>query len=465
MLATKSKRQSLIAFISWRLLTSLFVIVFIWLLVSQRSYNFALDDTAEFYLFEDAENALFMRREGFVAERFNSDFRQIYWQLKDIPLTIYEKLMALGPFDSNNPVFIATPEQDIYFLAYQSLTPMGVLDKGDVLHSGDSVMVYVLHRFDKKESIDFGPVFIALGLSAFLLVFTVIIAVIYSLKGQLKLLSNQLKFLPEDDQSGKDYQAGGNYQPGENKDDRPSLFIDEFQQVLSSVKNYYSEQQTAIKREQEFSSYLSHELRQPLAKLNANLARIDQLDDLPYPLVVILEDVKGVSESLNQLSDAILQLWQDEREHQEKVEFIGFVKQLKTQFHQTPLPLTFSYCTKALWLKTNPSLAKLLIKQLINNSLQYGDSSIEVTVNNAGIKICNDVKVAVDTSVNTSAETTMEQPREFGYGLGLVMAKKICHNLNWTLNIKQSEQRFTITIGYETSRVNSLLPQKTESLL
>ena len=57
---TTVKRQSLIGYIAWRLLGSFLVVVALWFFISRAGYYFSLDGTAEFYLVEDAENAIFL---------------------------------------------------------------------------------------------------------------------------------------------------------------------------------------------------------------------------------------------------------------------------------------------------------------------------------------------------------------------------------------------------------------------
>ncbi|WDD97381.1 sensor histidine kinase [Thalassomonas actiniarum] len=414
-LARGHKRRSLVHYIAWRLLGSVAVIVLLWFFISRAGYFFALDGTAEFYLFEDAENALFLEQEGIAPDILNSGFREFYRDYRQIPAFIREQVERhWRPGQVNSPVFIETREQDIYFLAYQQQASQPVF--------------YLLHRFDKSETVNLAPLFLLVGLLAFAAVLVVILLVIYRLKSQLKLLSLHLK----DPLAEQETALGQKL---------PPLMIRDFDQALQSVKHHYREKQQVIKREREFANFLSHEIRQPLSKLNTNLALLDQLDDLPYASVEIIEDVKQLSEDLNQISAAVLQLWLDSGQQEETIELAGLIRQLSHALLPEGLKQEFSFARESLVLTSHDALVKLLLCQLIKNAGQYADTFIHFHIQPQELAIENDVGLMENCD-----------PRDYGYGLGLVMAKKICQRLNWALTVKQEKAHFSVVLAFGNSR-------------
>ncbi|WDE07221.1 HAMP domain-containing histidine kinase [Thalassomonas viridans] len=409
--STAVQGQSLVAYIAWRLLGSFLLIVCLWFFISRAGYYFALDGTADFYLFEDAENAVFLAQEGIEPEILNSEFRQFYSRFEDIPEPVRGLIDDQGHARAvNKTVFIETPKQDIYFLAYQPQPSAPVF--------------YLLHRFDKEDTLDLAPLFLFVGLVAFGAILVVMLAVIYRLKSQLALLSLHLK------------------KPGQEQgEDTPDLMIRDFNQALLSVKHHYREKQQAIKREREFANFLSHEIRQPLSKLNTNLALLDQLDDLPYASVEIIEDVKQLSEDLNQISGAVLQLWLEQGQRDESIELAGLIRQLSHALLPEGLIHDFTFALESVELKSNYGLVRLLLGQLIKNAAQYADSYIHFHLHAQSLEIINDARLS---------ETC--DPKDYGYGLGLVMAKKICARLNWHLRINQQKDNFSVVLEYGNSR-------------
>jgi len=408
--ATAAQGQSLIAYIAWRLLGSFFVVVCLWFFISRAGYYFALDGTAEFYMVEDAENAIFLAQEGIAPDILNSGFRQFYSRFEDIPEPVRELIGSKGDnWQVNIPLYLETPGQDIYFLAYRQ--------------QASSEVFYLLHRFDKTDTLDLAPVFLLVDLVAFGAILAVMLAVIYRLKSQLSLLSLHLK------------------KPvAEQGREPPELMIRDFNQALLSVKHHYREKQQVIKREREFANFLSHEIRQPLSKLNTNLALLDQLDDLPYASVEIIEDVKQLSEDLNQVSGAVLQLWLDTDQKEENIELAGLIRHLS---HVLPQELSqdFIFAAETVSLKSNLALVKLLLGQLIKNAAQYAQTSIHFHLHGQSLEIINDVRPVEDSD-----------PKDYGYGLGLVMAEKICHQLGWTLSVNQAPECFSVVLDFSNSR-------------
>ena len=366
-----------------------------------------MDDTAEFYLYEDAQQALSLNKNNAWRDSFNTEFRQVYWQLEQLPPPIIH-LLDSQPIGLNIPLLLQTPRQDIYLLAFQEAV--------------EDPVIYVVHRFDKSQSLDFFPLFILFGLLAFFAIFVVMVWVIKGIKSQANILSSQLQTISPASPERSD-----------------ALFINEFNQIISSVRGYYNAQQQAINREREVSNYLSHELRQPLAKLSINLSLMDQLDDLPYESITVLEQLKMVNQELHQLSESILQLWQDSRETTEVIDLNSVVTKIIGKLSPTALKINYKVSSSPVRLETNPSLATLAINQLIRNSHQYADSYITVEITKRHLVINNDIKNVLPQTIAF---------KQFGYGMGLVMVRKICEVVRWRIDVQQQQHIYTIKISF-----------------
>ena len=239
---TKNSR-SMPRFIASRLYIALFFITLAWGILATQSYHFALDDTAEFYLIEDAENALFFMSQGLGHDFVNSEFRQSYLTIEQLPADIKATVKANMP-PVNQAILIASPLYDSYVLPYSS--------------SGEIADIYIVHRFAKDDSINILPYQLLIGLLAFFTLALVVKFVVTRIGQQTQLMANKISRLTS----------------ASNAPESPLVFAD-YQYAFNVIEQYYQAQHQALSREKDFASFLSHELRQPVTILaNVNMVAL-----------------------------------------------------------------------------------------------------------------------------------------------------------------------------------------------
>jgi len=396
-------------FIASRLYIALFFITLAWGILATQSYHFALDDTAEFYLIEDAENALFFMSQGLGHDFVNSEFRQSYLTIEQLPADIKATVKANMP-PVNQAILIASPLYDSYVLPYSS--------------SGEIADIYIVHRFAKDDSINILPYQLLIGLLAFFTLALVVKFVVTRIGQQTQLMANKISRLTS----------------ASNGPESPLVFAD-YQYAFNVIEQYYQAQHQALSREKDFASFLSHELRQPLARMANNLSLLDQIDQLPLRSLAVIDDMKLTNKALSQLTIMVLQLWQNSTEHKTSVEFTALLTEHLGLFDDTRLTIETQIVASPVTIRANVNMVALLLKQLLQNSKQYAATKVLIELSARQLKISNDVRT------NSNA-TLSENSQIHGYGIGLVMVDKACQQLDWPWQQSAENNLFSVTVNF-----------------
>ena len=396
-------------FIASRLYIALFFIALAWGILATQSYHFALDDTAEFYLIEDAENTLFFMSQGLGHDFVNSEFRQSYLTIEQLPADIKATVKANMP-PVNQAILIASPLYDSYVLPYSS--------------SGEIADIYIVHRFAKDDSINILPYQLLIGLLAFFTLALVVKFVVTRIGQQTQLMASKISRLTS----------------ASNGPESPLVFAD-YQYAFNVIEQYYQAQHQALSREKDFASFLSHELRQPLARMTNNLSLLDQIDQLPLRSLAIIADMKLTNKALSQLTTMVLQLWQNSTEHKTSVEFTALLTEHIRLFDETRLTIDTQIVASPVTILVNVNMVALLLKQLLQNSKQYAATKVLIELSARQLKISNDVRAG-------SIETLSEDSQTHGYGIGLVMVDKACQQLDWQWQQSFENNLFSVTVNF-----------------
>ncbi len=388
---------------------ALFVITLVWGTLATQSYHFALDDTTEFYLIEDAENSLFFMNRGLGHDFVNSEFRQSYLTIEQLPADIKATVKA-NMLPVNQAIFIASPLYDSYVLPYSS--------------SGEVADIYVVHRFAKDDSINILPYQLLIGLLAFFALALVIKFVVTRIGQQTQLMASKISRLTS----------------ASNASESPLVFAD-YQYAFNVIEQYYQAQHQALSREKDFASFLSHELRQPLARMTNNLSLLDQIDHLPFRSLAIIADMKLTNKALSQLTTMVLQLWQNSTEHKTSVELTALLTEHLGLFDDARLTIETQIVASPVTIRANVNMVALLLKQLLQNSKQYAATKVLIELSARQLKISNDVRVG-------SIETLSENSQIHGYGIGLVMVDKACQQLDWPWQQSAENNLFSVTVNF-----------------
>jgi len=102
-------------------------------------------------------------------------------------------------------------------------------------------------------------------------------------------------------------------------------------------------------------------------------------------------------------------------------------------------------------------LAEILIQNLLCNACQYSaDGIVKVHLNHHNLVVENTVNEMPEGSgiakVKPIPENTTIPKVNYGYGLGLFLAEKICQQQQWTLEMSSTEKIFTTKVTFNNEK-------------
>lgn len=377
---------SLTTYLTNRLVGIFVIISLIFFSTTMVIYWFGLDDTAEFYLYEDAHEFQIQQQE------IDTRFR-----------TVTQTLGSLNEREQNNfnhgvpweqPTLISENGLDTYYL---KLPP---------LHNAPAL--YVLHRFEQHQSLDIKPLLFTVTSMMLCVLAIVIFFVLRKVRQQTHYFRTNIEQLAS----------------------HHTIIFSELALAQQAILDAVTEQKNAVKREYEFASFLSHEIRQPLTLIGHQLARFDQLDMLPPPSLSLIDALKHAQRDTTQLCDTILNLWQPQDCNVSS----------KTKMNQTLLEwantsdadIQVELLAPEHYLQlTKPELA-LLLKQIETNFNKYGIAPLKVTVHSQYLQFEN--------AINE------ELFHQSSHGIGMFIIKAIAKKANWQLTSSQTEFTFSLKL-------------------
>jgi signal transduction histidine kinase len=219
----------------------------------------------------------------------------------------------------------------------------------------------------------------------------------------------------------------------------PDFQYRELNELSAIIHNSLESMGEAMKRENEFLGYASHELRTPIATLRSDAALLDKISPVPSPKEREVRDrmirsslsMKGITETL---------LWLN-RNDQEPLQYSKVnLEQLLKQEIQT-LRYLLAGKDVALQLETTPCTRNLpqaayqmLVSNLIRNAFQHTQrGTIHIRQRGSELQIVNRLPAG-----KSRAST--------GFGLGLKLIRKIADRFQWALTEEKSDTHNSVII-------------------
>jgi len=371
-------RNILIPFIVFGLLFAALSIVFYW---------FALDDTAEFYLFEDAEQFISTQ------QKISSGARKVSDVLLDFSLSNRTQLNNLS--EVNTVYFFETEKHDSYFLIYQA-------------HE-TAKKVYVVHQFDKGESFDIRPLLLYVCLSSLFLFAFWLSHVLSKVRNQLARFVKSIN----------------------TRDIATELHFSELDTVKKVTLSALENEQQAIAREKAFSSFLSHEIRHPLTLLGHQLSQFDHMDDLTEQVLMKVAELKTTQQTSVKLANTILGLWvTGDKENQSSTDFISFLNHWQKKYSDS---LLVEIKADTFFVSLNEDELNLLMAQIDSNFRTYGEGNLSITV-------CKN-SVSFSNRINTKPNN------ENNFGVGTFIINALSAKAGISVAIKRVRHRYTLLLN------------------
>lgn len=379
-----------------RIILLMLVLMVCWLGIAKYGYEFALDDSAEHYLYYDAQLA----QKQLITLPFSDDFKLVTRQQDSLPLSVQQAWRA-GLLPLNQVTLLHQATLDTYILPWQPL-------------NSNAVPIFVLHSFNSEDTLSIMPWLVLLITVLSIPVFYIVIKSALKIREQINTLKTFVSTNKQTEQVSKFEE------------------LHTFYQALNIARQA---QQFAQQRERLVSAYLSHEVRTPLAQIQHGISRLQQLDNMPFEAIDVLQTLELSQLRLTSTSNAVLALWQQDEVAKQQLDLRSIITRVVNTHASTSHPIKLTLDAFEVIKPIHLALFELLITQAIENALQHGASPLFVMVEPKQLIFQN----AMPKDTKSSS----------GVGLGNLLIKQICQRLNWYHSYEIKNSKYTLTIRFK----------------
>ena len=224
----------------------------------------------------------------------------------------------------------------------------------------------------------------------------------------------------------------------------PDFRFNELNETAEQIRHSMIEINQRNDKEKQFLRVLSHELRTPLAITKASLELINKTNSQLDPkLANKLNKIERANANMCATSEVLLWLWSDDltQFNTQQVELNEIIKQEleSNQYLTAKKNVNVSLFEHEVFIEANPILVQLLVRNLVRNALQYSaDGNISIDFqSDSGLTLINPI-ASLDSSIN--------EPDDYGYGIGLYLVTTLCEKMNWECEIQQDMEQFQVYI-------------------
>lgn len=234
---------------------------------------------------------------------------------------------------------------------------------------------------------------------------------------------------------------------------KPTNYFKEFDNILDSYEDMLLRLDTQNKKQIEFVHNSSHELKTPLFIIGGYIDMIKRWGKKdPEIFNEALISIEDETKSMNLLIEKLLFIAKESEIKSEKNEvelseiILGCISSLKHQYPKSNINFTPEYTI----IKSDEGLIKLLIKNVLENSIKYGKNNpIDISITNN-----DEQKQAILTIKDHGIGMTSEELRHIydrffranksrskeiqGHGLGMSIVKRIINLLNLDIKISST---------------------------
>lgn len=201
------------------------------------------------------------------------------------------------------------------------------------------------------------------------------------------------------------------------------------QELEVALQNVQKSAQKAF----EFNRGVSHELRSPIqVAINATELLTMQHEELNQSAT--MDRLKRSITQMQKISQAFLWLVSDRSLETESTDIKHLISQLTSHF-QTFIDqkIIINQTEQTFYYHAPQSVLTIIIESLINNAIQHGSQgNIVITINENMLTIKNS-----NTDKKLWSKENQNTPK--GYGIGLIIVKRLCQKLNWQMHIEEHQ--------------------------
>ncbi len=263
-----------------------------------------------------------------------------------------------------------------------------------------------------------------IGTIVFVTLFVMLIAMLISIRLSKKILTPLKKLSSQLQENGFSEMIKGFSKP---------FTGDEVGVLASQLEEAIEQAQSATQREFEFNSGVSHELRTPIqvALNSVELLEITQVDLKDNKALIRL---KRAIAQMEQISEAFLWLASQRSIEKKLTHPVAVIETLKQNYQQLYpnhiLKVNIDNST-SLQYQIPQSVFTVIIDNLLRNAFQHGATGeVKINLSKDSIQIVN---LKLTTQATESSKTKNTETK--GYGIGLMIVKRICQRLDWQINL------------------------------
>ena len=243
---------------------------------------------------------------------------------------------------------------------------------------------------------------------------------------------------------------------------------DEIGQLSDDIKSMSQDLKKRILEIEEFTSDVSHELKNPLAglKSSSDLLQSRKLEDKNKQILIenMSEDINRMNILISDISNYSLTQVEIVEEKFEKIEIISFFKEFKNVFPSYKYSLDIKTTENKIYINMNKDKFNQVLYNLIDNAKTFSpvNSTILIMIK-IKKKICSIDIVDQGSGINFEYKdkiferfyTDREIERESHSGLGLSISRKIIQSFGGNIKLVKN-----MHIGFDGACFNIELPLK-----
>lgn len=224
----------------------------------------------------------------------------------------------------------------------------------------------------------------------------------------------------------------------------PDFRFKELNALAALIHNNLASVADSIKREQDFLSYASHELRTPIAVIRSNSALLEKVNTTPSEKEQIIRDrIQRASLTMKSITETLLWLSREDEIEMpiEKISLGSLVENTQSELSYLltgkAVEVSLDTDDSTVSLPITPSI--IVLNNLIRNAFQHTQHG-HVTILQQGnkITITNTEKVLTDSN---------DENDELGFGLGMQLVEKLIHQFGWSYEIS-NKNGYKVSISF-----------------
>lgn len=235
----------------------------------------------------------------------------------------------------------------------------------------------------------------------------------------------------------------------------PNFKYSELNDLAKLIHNNLTSVGESIKREQDFLSYASHELRTPIAVIRSNSALLEKINPTPTDKERNVRDrINRASLTMKSMTETLLWLSREDEISMpmKKISLGELVETMHTELGYLLTGKNVTVCVttdkSSVPLPITPTL--IVLNNLIRNAFQHTqEGSVTITQTHENVTITNiDTMIEKNSSKAANVVSNTSAEDNLGFGLGMQLVEKLTKQFHWHYSIQQENNSYQVTISF-----------------